>query len=492
MIGIHPATSTYHVPRTSSLTPPQLASLRDRPANPDHPANAPALDPLEQPRDDTVTQIGSSPQLRALDLETRKVGLPVGAPSVTLNGVFAQTAIPTLGDLPGRNDPVFSSPLYRQTVAKMHEAFDSVRAGPNPGDNAKYIEELARQDPMQMSMSIVAPNGAQHSFGDDTRFSIQSISKMYILAQLLRERGPQAASQLLGSSYSDMTFGDITTLSALRDQSVVNALQGRCAPQWTSYNADVLRQHSDPQDLRPANASINFGALQSTRHLDDKGGAIGVLARLVQGINHGGRPDCAVHADTEHQVFGSEIRDTGSNQTRMRVLMLLGVPQSQHHRYKDVPLQAFQAMEPYISACALRMSARTLAASFAGFVDGRNPFTGKQQLDPASLTFLQEQMAAGGAYEDSLRAFTDLGFLIKTGVGGGIAAICPITRLTIALHSTRLDDYGNSARSLEVLRRIAELPEFQRLRQTCLQQRGMAAAVEMPQQLPPPMSPPPI
>lgn len=72
----------------------------------------------------------------------------------------------------------------------LEEIQAEIRAEADWGEVASYIPELARIDPAQFGMSVCTAEGEVLSIGDaTTKFSIQSISKVFTLALALGRFG---------------------------------------------------------------------------------------------------------------------------------------------------------------------------------------------------------------------------------------------------------------------------------------------------------------
>ena len=79
------------------------------------------------------------------------------------------------------------------------------------GAPAGYIPELATADPDQLALAVVGPRGGVRSVGDDTsQFTIQSISKPFVLALALVERGRDAVLRQVGAEPSGEPFNAIS------------------------------------------------------------------------------------------------------------------------------------------------------------------------------------------------------------------------------------------------------------------------------------------
>lgn len=448
-----------------------------RPVRPPSGPDVPALDPLGRPHQRNLRNAEKSFGIRALDL------LPPRSPA-TARTRFAPpeqaVASPSTVTGPpaarGREHSVFTGPAYDDFIAGADGVFDEVRRGPNPGANAAYIEELARCDDACLSMSIVAPNGAVHHRGDGTVFSIQSISKMFILACAVRRHGLDGISGKLATLGSQQRFDGPATAGLLGHPLEAQALTCT-APQSTTRLLELMRAAGD---TRFANASCNLGAIGLTMLLPPADDAIARQAALMRFIAEAGAPsaDRRGTVATAHEVYGSEIRDTAGNQLRARVAAILLAGETRIDG--DLPLHAFTQLQAYIAACALAMNTGHLAAGFSAFVTGRNVFTGRRVLTGGEAGFVRQQMRVSGLYQDSLRFCEETGWIAKSGVGGGIVAICPDTGITIAVHSTRLDAAGNSARGLALLRRIASSAGYLRLREACRRAGAAPAAASPP------------
>ena len=82
------------------------------------------------------------------------------------------------------------------------------------------------------------------------------------------------------------------------------------------------------------------------------------------------------------------------------------------------------------------------------------PLTGKQVMPAKHVPELLAIMATAGFYDESGDWMYTAGLPAKTGVGGGIVAVVP-GRFAIAAFSPRLNEAGNSVRSLKAIRDIA-------------------------------------
>lgn len=89
------------------------------------------------------------------------------------------------------NDRQNNSTAVSANVERVFsEAYYIGRASTAKGVVAAYIPELAKADPTAFGLFMLDRSGNSLSFGDyETRFSIQSICKVIILAAALKYRG---------------------------------------------------------------------------------------------------------------------------------------------------------------------------------------------------------------------------------------------------------------------------------------------------------------
>ena len=86
--------------------------------------------------------------------------------------------------------------------------------------------------------------------------------------------------------------------------------------------------------------------------------------------------------------------------------------------------------------------------------NGVNPLTGKEILDSRHIPEMLAIMATAGFYDESGQWGYTAGLPAKTGVGGGVVAVVP-GQFAIAAFSPRLNQAGNSVRSMKAIRHIA-------------------------------------
>ena len=75
------------------------------------------------------------------------------------------------------------------------------------GKNADYIPALAKVDPKLYGIVLVTVDGKVITAGDvKTEVSIQSISKVFTMAQVIQEQGPEAIEKRIGVDATGARF----------------------------------------------------------------------------------------------------------------------------------------------------------------------------------------------------------------------------------------------------------------------------------------------
>jgi len=89
-----------------------------------------------------------------------------------------------------------------------------------------------------------------------------------------------------------------------------------------------------------------------------------------------------------------------------------------------------------------------MAATLAN--GGTNPVTKMKVVSPETCAFTMSVMATAGLYDDSGQWLYEVGLPGKSGVGGGIIAVCP-GKFGIAVISPPLDAAGNSVKARKTI-----------------------------------------
>jgi len=304
------------------------------------------------------------------------------------------------------------APAKADVDAAMKAAFDKYK-GLQEGKNADYIPALAKVDPNLYGIALVAVDGTVYTLGDiKSEVSIQSISKVFTLAKVIEEQGPDAIAKTIGVDATGMRFNSIVAVEMGQ-----KALGG---PEMNSL--------------------VNPGAIATTSMV--KGATRDEVWKSILSFysDFAGRP-LAVN----QEVFKSEA-DT--NQRNQAIGMLM-------YAYGYIKANPQQATDVYTEQCSVSVNAKDLAMMAATLANGgKNPVTGKQVMKNENVPKVLAVMATAGLYDDSGKWLFRTGLPGKSGVGGGIIAVSP-GKFGIAVISPPLDDAGNSVRAQKAIADIS-------------------------------------
>src|SRR5215813_10173540 len=89
------------------------------------------------------------------------------------------------------------------------------------GKNADYIKELANVDPNIFGIALVTTDGQVYTKGDiKSMVSIQSVSKVFTMAKVLEEQGPQALQDKIGVDATGMRFNSIVAVELQKGKEI--------------------------------------------------------------------------------------------------------------------------------------------------------------------------------------------------------------------------------------------------------------------------------
>ncbi|MEQ6289333.1 glutaminase [Vogesella sp. GCM10023246] len=275
------------------------------------------------------------------------------------------------------------------------------------GRPADYIPALAMESPQQFAMAVATLDGGLYATGlADKRFSIQSISKAFMLAHTLQRHG-EALWQRVGKEPSGNPFNSLVQLE---------------------YEHGI-----------PRNPFINAGALVVTDiAISEFGDSSSALRDFLR--EESGEPAI----DFDYVIAASEAE----------------------HGHRNAALGHFMkscnnitgGVEPllahYFRACSMRMNVRELARAGLFLANhGVSPVSGQQRLSRSQAKQVNAIMLTCGTYDAAGEFAYRVGLPCKSGVGGGILAVLP-GKMSIAVWSPGLDARGNSLAGLEALDRF--------------------------------------
>ena len=291
----------------------------------------------------------------------------------------------------------------------LEEAYANGRERAPGGKVADYIPELAKADPQAFGIYVLNEEGRNLAYGDvDTRFSIQSVSKVINLAVSLKYRG-----------FRD-TFSHVMM-----------------EPSGDAFNS-ILKL--DTRSNLPFNPMINAGAIQTVSLLANDFEFEDLLQFSRELCMD---PDICL----DEAVYCSE-RDTGDrNRAISYLLKSKGVLQADPDRTVDL----------YFKMCSLSVTARSLAGLGIILANaGMNPFTKKHWLAPEYVRTIKSIMFTCGMYDFSGEFGVRVGIPAKSGVGGGLVCAVKVDGpYGIGLYGPALDQFGNSIAAVKAMEHIS-------------------------------------
>jgi glutaminase len=288
-------------------------------------------------------------------------------------------------------------------TAMLEKVLTEVR-GKDTGEPASYIPELAGAAPDQLAFGVVGPRGRVMTVGDDgAEFTIQSMSKPFVLALALQTLGREAVLTRVGAE-----------------------------PSGEPFNAISLEAGSG----RPANPMVNAGAIATTSliagaDIDERTSRIVAIMSAFAGRS----------LWIDEAVYASESLTGDRNRALAHLLKSYGIVEGSVH----------DAVETYFRQCSVLVTVRDLAVMAATLAfGGVNPVTRERVVSERVARDVTSIMASCGMYDFSGEWMLRVGLPAKSGVSGGVMAVAP-SQFGVAAFSPRLDAHGNSVRASAIV-----------------------------------------
>lgn len=297
---------------------------------------------------------------------------------------------------------------YQKILEDIHQ---EILPYAKEGRQADYIPALAKVDPDQFGMCLNTVSGEVYAHMQaDTRFSIQSISKVFSLAMCLSIKG-EALWKRVGKEPSGTAFNSLIQLEI--EKGI------------------------------PRNPFINAGAIVLAdilmSELEDPETEFLAFVRALCG-------DDSVSYNLE--VADSEREKGYLNAAIANLLKYHGTI------VNDIE----QVLMFYFKMCSVEMSCRELASAFLAFTN-HAPFEyAGYRLSRSRIKRLNAVMQTCGFYDEAGEFSYLVGLPGKSGVGGGIIAVYP-HRYSVAVWSPRLNSKGNSVMGMKALELLTTYTE---------------------------------
>lgn len=295
------------------------------------------------------------------------------------------------------------------TLDEAYKKFKDVKEG----KNADYIPALAKVDPNLFGIALITVDGQVFTAGDaKSEVAIESISKVFTVAKVMEESGPEKIYNTIGVDATGMRFNSIVSIEMSENL----------------YGGPEM------------NPLVNPGAITATSMV--KGSSRDeIWNSILSWYSAFAGRDLSVN----EEVFKSEA-ETNLRNRAIGELM---------YAYEYIEDNPDRATDIYTEQCSVNVNAKdlaTMAATLANF--GTNPVTNKKLMNPAHVPGLLAIMATAGLYDDSGKWLFHTGLPGKSGVGGGIIAVSP-GKFGIAAISPPLDEAGNSVRAQKAIEFIS-------------------------------------
>lgn len=279
------------------------------------------------------------------------------------------------------------------------------------GKVATYIPALARKNKKDLGIFVMLQDGREYAAGDyDEKFSIQSVSKPFVLLLAMKDRG------------IDKVF-DTVGLESTGD----------------GFNSVVRLETNDTH--KPFNPMINAGAIAVTSMIkgdtvDERFDRLLNFIRLIaenESIN------------LNQEIFESENATGNRNKSLAYFLEGEGLLMS--------PSQ--EALEVYFKQCSIEVTARDLAQMGLFLARGGVLSDGTRVVSEEETRLVRSIIASTGLYDESGQFAARVGVPAKSGVGGGImCAVKP--EIGIGVYGPSLNEKGNSIAGMAVLERLVK------------------------------------
>jgi glutaminase len=317
-------------------------------------------------------------------------------------------AQPSSGLQAGNISPRESNVTADDIKAALNSAYSNYK-GLREGKNADYIPALAKVNPELFGISLITADGQTFDIGDTKhQFSIQSISKVFTLADVMQNRGAKLVDEKIGVNATGAKFNSIVAIE-------------------------------DNEKHRAGNPLVNAGAITTVSYVP--GATKDQRWQSILGMMNqfSGR---ALTVDPE--IYKSE---TDTNLRNKAISYLL-------KNYEVLQGNPEEVLDLYTRQCSVLVNSHDLAVMGATFANGGiNPVTGRKVVSPEVVARTQSVMFTAGLYNTSGEWAYNVGVPAKSGVGGGIMAVVP-GKFAVAAFSPRLDDAGNSVRAQRAIQQI--------------------------------------
>lgn len=267
------------------------------------------------------------------------------------------------------------------------------------GTVASYIPELDKAEKDALGLCIIDVNGNEYCSGDwDTKFTIQSISKIVTLMLAILDNGEEYVFSKVGMEPTGDPFNSIKKLE-------------------TSSRR------------KPYNPLINAGAIAIASMIKGKD-VRDKFQRLLDFLRKISEDETL---DVNYKIYCGESETGNRNRAMGYFLKGEGIIEG------DVE----DALDIYFKQCSIEVTAKTLAKIALFLANNGKLSSGEIVITPRIATIVKTLMITCGMYDSSGEFAVRAGIPSKSGVGGGILSVVP-GKMGIGVYGPSLDKKGNS------------------------------------------------
>lgn len=294
----------------------------------------------------------------------------------------------------------------------LQKIYEESKNTPLTGEVASYIPELQKADPEALGVYILDLEGNEYKVGDwDTKFTMQSVSKVITLILALMDNGAEKVFEKIGVEATGDPFNSIVRLE-------LKSLQ------------------------KPLNPMINAGAIATTALIkgDTKYEKIDRILQFARLVSN--NPDLYIN----EAVYQSESLTGDRNRSLAYFMKSAGTIEGEVEEIVDV----------YFRQCSIEMDCKDLGTVGALLANnGVSIFTQEQIIPKDICQIVKAVMVTCGLYDASGEFAVNVGIPSKSGVGGGI--LCAVTnKMGIGVYGPTLDKKGNSVRGVDFLKQLSK------------------------------------
>jgi|UniRef100_UPI003FF00B2B glutaminase len=298
---------------------------------------------------------------------------------------------------------------------KLNEVLDELVIKNRPisqyGNVANYIPELDKAPKDALGIFITDITGNKFHAGDwNTKFTIQSISKIVTLMLAILDNGEEYVFSKVGMEPTGDPFNSIVKLETSR---------GR----------------------KPYNPMINAGAIAVSSMIKGKD-AREKFERLLDFFKLISEDSTL---DVNYKIYCGEAETGNRNRAMGYFLKSEGI----------IDGNVEDALTVYFKQCSIEVTAETLSKIALFLVNNGKISTGETIIPPRVATIIKTLMVTCGMYDSSGEFAIRVGIPSKSGVGGGILSVVP-GKMAIGVYGPSLDEKGNPIAGVALLEDLSK------------------------------------